>query len=174
MQLAPAFSALLISFSLRTLSNSFPLWKEPELTGLFYHIQAPFSTAKYENQTENAVSRCRSKARRFISRLEPIHKTYGQLSLLVKSRSLLMPMPKWAAASSNQAIFVFTAILPWQANRIWNIWKLLCISEFFLRPVVGAWSSIRLFYRRQARFSIKNVIEAPISSGLADRDEPGC
>ena len=81
-------------FSLRTLSNSFPLWKEPELTGLFYHIQAPFSTAKYKNQTENAVSRYLSKARRFISRLEPVHKTYGQLSLLVKSRSLLMPMPK--------------------------------------------------------------------------------
>ena len=71
------------------------------MTGLFYHIQAPFSTAKYENQTENAVSRYRSKARRFISRLEPIHKTYGQLSLLVKSRSLLMPMPKYAAASSK-------------------------------------------------------------------------
>ena len=43
-----------------------------------------------------------------------------------------------------------------------------------LRPVVGAWSSIRLLYRRQARFSTKNVIEAPISSGLAGRDEPGC
>ena len=81
-------------FSLRILSNFFPLWKEPELTGLFYHIHAPFSTAKYKNQTENAVSRYRSKARRFISRLEPIHKTYGQLSLLVKSRSLLMPIPK--------------------------------------------------------------------------------
>ena len=43
-----------------------------------------------------------------------------------------------------------------------------------LMPVVGAWSSIRLLYRRQARFPTKNVIEAPISSGLAGRDEPGC
>ena len=90
----PKNAAFFYLFSLRTLSNFFPLWIEPELTGLFYHIQAPFSTAKYKNQTENAVSRYLSKARRFISRLEPVHKTYGQLSLLVKSRSLLMPMPK--------------------------------------------------------------------------------
>lgn len=74
----PKNTAFFCLFSLRTLSNFFPLWKEPELTGLFYHIQAPFSTAKYKNQTENAISRYRSKARRFISRLEPIHKTYGQ------------------------------------------------------------------------------------------------
>lgn len=47
------------------------------MTGLFYHIQAPFSTAKYKNQTKNAISRYRSKARRFISRLEPIPKTLG-------------------------------------------------------------------------------------------------
>ena len=30
--------SLFYLFSFLTLSNSFPLWKEPELTGLFYHI----------------------------------------------------------------------------------------------------------------------------------------